>query len=259
MQLSFELGDPTRPRGHALVYFRGPRDTVLATYVVVPPIPIEFGKFLPSMFAAHMPSLALPQNAAMPLPPLLEPMASQAALERLARSREDDLVCGGALSSDGPEHLLQAAAEAAQAYAEVYAAHAASEPTEDLEPSRSLPELDTEDILLQLMSDRDRLSELAKRTGQLRYAAEGGDESGIAEAIQAMERVNRYLAPKYRCAELIVVARESGAASQRLADLYLQRAFKLAAEEFDALPALDAAIEAARGEAAPSGEDAPSA
>jgi hypothetical protein len=248
MQLSFELGDATQPRGHALIYFRGPRDTVLATYVVVPPIPIEFGKFLPSMFAAHMPSLALPQNAAMPLPPLLEPMESQAALERLARLREDDLVCGGSLPSDGPEHLLQAAAEAAQAYAEVYAAHVPSTATEEPLPSRSLPELDTEDILLQLMSDRDRLSEMAKRTGQLRYAVEGGDASGIEEAIQAMERVSRHLAAKYRCAELIVVARQSGATSQRLADLYLQRAFKLAAEDFDALPALEAAIEAARGE-----------
>jgi hypothetical protein len=98
------------------------------------------------------------------------------------------------------------------------------------------------------MSDRDRLSEMAKRTGQLRYAVEGGDAAGIDEAIQAMERVSRYLAEKYRCAELIVVARQSGAASQRLADLYLQRAFRLVAEDFDALPALDAAIAAARGE-----------
>src|SRR5215208_4461074 len=194
MQLSFELGDATRPRGHALIYFRGPRDAVLATYVVVPPIPIEFGKYLPSMFAAHMQSLALP--------PLLEPMESQAALERLARLREDDLVCGGSLPSDGPEHLLQAAAEGAQAYAEVYAAHAASAAPAERETSRSLPELDTEDILLQLMSDRDRLSEMAKRTGQLRYAVEGGDAAGITEAIQAMERVARYLAAKYRCAEL---------------------------------------------------------
>jgi hypothetical protein len=101
------------------------------------------------------------------------------------------------------------------------------------------------------MSDRDRLSEMAKRTGQLRYAVEGGDAAGIGEAIQAMERVGRYLAAKYRCAELIVVARDSGAASQRLADLYLQRAFKLAADDFDGLPALDAAIEEARGEKPP--------
>jgi hypothetical protein len=35
---------------------------------------------------------------------------------------------------------------------------------------------------------------------------------------------------------------------QRLADLYLQRAYKLVAEEFDALGALDAAILAAQAE-----------
>ena len=101
------------------------------------------------------------------------------------------------------------------------------------------------------MSDRDRLSELAKRTGQLRYAVEGGDDAGISEAVQVMERVGRRLAAKYRCAELIAVARVPGERSQRLADLYLQRAYKLVAEEFDALPALEAAIEAARADEQP--------
>ncbi len=250
MQLTFELGDGTRPRGHALIYFRGPDDAVLATYVIVPPIAIEFGKYLPSMFAAHIPSLALPQNAAMPLPPLPETI-SYPELERLARLREDDLVCGGTLSSTSPEQLLAAAAEVAQAYADCYAGHLATVPPAEPEALASLPELDTEDILLELMSDRDRLSELAKRIGQARYAVEGGGGAAIAEAVQAMERVSRHLPAKYRCAELIAVACQSGERSQRLADLYLQRAFKLAAEDFDALPALDAAIEAAQADDQP--------
>jgi hypothetical protein len=248
MQLTFEQGDGNRPRGHALIYFRGPGDSLLATYVVVPPITIEFGKYLPSLLAAQMPALALPQNAAMPLPPLPEAVESHAELERLARLREDDLVCGGTLSSTSPEQLLQAAAEVAQAYADCYTGYVATAPPAEPEYSASLPELDTEDLFLQLMSDRDRLSELAKRTGQVRYAVDGGDRAAIAEAVQAMERVSHHLAAKYRCEELIAVARQSGPRSQRLADLYLQRAYKLAAEEFDALPALEAAIDAARAE-----------
>ena len=241
MELTFELGDATAPRGHALVYFRAPDGRLLATYVVVPPISIELGKYLPSLFAAQMPALSLPQNAAMPLPPLPEPVDSHAELERLARLRADDLVDAGPLAAGGPEQLLYAAANAAQAYAERYQAYVESAPAA-LEQQPTLPEIDAEDVFLQLMSDRDRLSELARRTGQLRYAVEGGDSAGIAEATEAMERVGRYLASKYRVEELIVAARGPGARGQRLADLYLQRAYKLAAEEFDALAALDAAI-----------------
>jgi hypothetical protein len=247
MDLSFELGDPTAPRGHALVYFRAPDDRLFATYVIVPPIAIELGKYLPSMFTAQMPELVLPQNTAMPLPPLPEPYESRAALEWLARLRHDDLINAGALSGVGLEQLLFAATEAAQAYAERYQAYVGRTPPAP-EEQPALPEIDTEDLLLGLMSDRDRLGELARRTGQLRYAVEGGDQAGIADAVQAMERVGRYLASKYRADELIVAARGPGARGQQLADLYLQRAYKMVAEEFDALAALDAAIAAAQAE-----------
>jgi hypothetical protein len=249
MDLIFELGDAATPRGHALVYFRAPDGRLLATYVIVPPVPIELGKYLPSMFTAQMPGLALPQNTAMPLPPLPEPCESHAALDRLARLRDDDLVDGGAITGTGPEQLLFAATEAAQAYAERYQTYLDGAPPALDEPA-PLPELDTEDLLLSLASDRDLLGDLARGAGQLRYAVEGGDQGGIAEAVQAMERVGRHLAGKYRVEELIVAAPGPGASGHRLADLYLQRAYKLAAEEFDAIAALDAAISAAHAEEA---------
>lgn len=247
MSLTFELGDADSPRGHALVYFRAPDERVFATYVIVPPISIEFGKYLPSMFAAQMPSLALPQDAAMPLPPLPEETESHAALERLAQLRGDDLVDGGPLASTGPEQLLNVAVHAAQEYAERYSAYVARSPTESLS-SAALPSIDPDDVLFGLMSDRDRLSEVARRTGQLRYAVEGSDGAGIAEAVAAMEQVGRHLAPKYRIDELVTAARIPGGRGQRLADLYLQRAYKLVAEEFDVLAELDAAIVAAQAE-----------
>ena len=243
MDLTFELGDSAAPRGHALVYFHGSDERVLATYVVVPPIAIELGKFLPAMFAAQMPALAMGQNTAIPLPPLLEPVDSHGELERLAELRGDDLVYGGRLLAGGPEQLLFTAAQAAESYGERYAAYVASAPRV-AGPRPALPELDPEEVLLELMSDRDRLSELARRAGQLRYAVEGSDHAGTAEAVQAMQRIGRYLAAKYRVEELIVAARLPGPRGQRLADLYIQRAYKLVAEEFDALPALEAAIAA---------------
>ena len=247
MGLTFEMGDWATPRGHALVYFRAPDDRLFATYVIVPPLGLDFGKYLPPMFASQLPGLDLLQNAAIPLPPLLEPVESHAELERLARLRGDDLVYGGVLAAGQPDQLLHAGMSAAQDYAERYAAYVAGAGPAAA-PATALPELDAEEVLLQLMSDRDRLSELARRAGQLRYAVEGTDRAGEAEAVQAMERIGRHLAAKYRVTELIAAARAPGPRGQRLADLYLQRAYKLVAEDFDALPALEAAIAAEQPE-----------
>ena len=248
MDLIFELGEAASPRGHALVYFRASDGRIFATYVIVPPVPIEFGKFLPPMFASQLPALGLSQ-AAVPLPPMLEEVESQAWLERLARLRGDDLVYAGSLAAGQLDQLLYAATSVAQTYSERYETYLKTAPAEP-EPASALPEIDTADLLLSLMSDRDRLSELAKGAGQLRYAVEGGDRAGVADAVQVMERVGRHLAPKYRVDALIAAAREPGLRGQRLADLYLQRAYKLVAEEFDALPAIEAAIAAEQGEGA---------
>lgn len=244
MDLVFEQGNPEQPRGHALVYWRAPGGGLVATYLVVLPIALDLGKFLPPMFAGSLGAMGAGelQPGAMPLPPLPETIESLAALEQLARRRDDDLLCAGDLFSTAPDQLLAAAADAAQRYGERFGAAAARAP--DPEPPRALPEIDTEDLLLSLMSDRDRLGELAKGIGQLRYAVEGGDTRAVAEAVSELERVAKHLAAKYRADELIAAAQQSGARGQRLADLYLQRAYKLAAEEFDTLAELDAAIAA---------------
>jgi hypothetical protein len=246
MELVFEIGDLACPRGHALVYFRAPDERLYATYVIVPPLEVELGKYLPPLFAAYMPQSSTAEATAIPWPPLPEAVESRAQLERLARLRGDDLVYGGPVETAQPDRLLYAAVTSAQAYAEHYRAYAARELAAP-EPAAVLPELDPEEVLLELMSDRDRLAELARRTGQLRYAVEGGDRRGIEEAVKAMERIGRYLGAKYRVAELIAAASQPGPAGQRLADLYLQRAYKLVAEDFDALVALDAAIAAEQG------------
>ena len=52
--MRFELGDPDLPRGHALLYFRDPQEPlrVWATYLVVPPIAMDIGKYIPPLLAA---------------------------------------------------------------------------------------------------------------------------------------------------------------------------------------------------------------
>src|SRR5215213_1889372 len=97
MQLAFERGDPKRPRGHAMVYFRAASDpgTVLASYVVVPPISMDFSKFIPPMFAAQLPGILPSGPQVFPLPPIPEKVESLDWIQALADSRDDDLIDGG--------------------------------------------------------------------------------------------------------------------------------------------------------------------
>ena len=54
--LTFRAGDADRPRGHALVFFRDAdaADQVWATYLVVAPIKMDLGKYIPAAFASQL-------------------------------------------------------------------------------------------------------------------------------------------------------------------------------------------------------------
>ncbi|MBV9327889.1 MAG: hypothetical protein JO352_29600, partial [Chloroflexi bacterium] len=99
--LTFQAGDPDRPRGHALVFFRdgdSPGE-VWATYLVVAPIKMDLGKYIPAAFASQLSGqLSAAAPSAYPLPPVPEKFeGGLAALDRLAHLRGDDLIDGGTL------------------------------------------------------------------------------------------------------------------------------------------------------------------
>ena len=73
--LTFHAGDPDRPRGHALVFFRDgdAPDEVWATYLVVAPIKMDLGKYIPAAFASQLTGqLSAAAPSAYPLPPVPE-------------------------------------------------------------------------------------------------------------------------------------------------------------------------------------------
>ena len=252
MQLSFERGDPTRPRGHALVYFRANDDPsqVLASYVVVPPISMDFSRYIPPMFAAQFGGIIPTGPSAFPLPPFPERVESMAWVEDTAAARGDDLIDGGSVDTNDMQRLLMLMTEVAGEYARLYESRApgqsAAEP--DREPA-ALPSVDVDELLLSVMTDAEKVEKLAHLTGTVRYAVEGSDVGLLDETVREMERVGRQLGERYRVDELIVAARDPGQQNGRLAELLLQRCFKLAAEEYDVLATLDRDIEALRGDA----------
>lgn len=252
MLLAFERGDPKRPRGHAVVYFRASSDpnTILASYVVVPPISMDFSKFIPPMFAAQLPGILPSGPQVFPLPPIPEKVESMAWVEALAASRDDDLINCGTTDPMDIQRLLTLMSEVANEYGQLYENRA---PVKDSGPSpamgeNALPSVDVDELLMSVMSDSEKVNRLAKMTGTVRYALEGKDQTLLAETVQEMERVGRHLAFRYHVAELIAAASNPKPESGRLAELLLQRCYKLAAEDYDALKALDAEIEALKKE-----------
>ena len=253
MQLAFERGDPKRPRGHAVVYFRANSDpnTILASYVVVPPISMDFSKFIPPMFAAQLPGLLPSGPQVFPLPPIPEKVESMAWVEALAASREDDLVHCGSVDPMDIQRLLTLMTEVASEYGKLYENRP---PLDDTSPRPAASDdspvsnVDVDELFMSLMSDSEKVNRLAKMTGTVRYAVEGKDAALLAETVQEMERIGKHLAFRYRVAELIAAASDPKPESGRLAELLLQRCYKLAAEEYDSLKALDAEIEALKKE-----------
>jgi hypothetical protein len=111
-----------------------------------------------------------------------------------------------------------------------------------------ISDMDVDELFMSLMSDAEKVNRLAKMTGTVRYAIEGKDAALLAETVTEMERVAKHLAFRYRVNELIAAASDPAPDSGRLAELLLKRCYKLASEEYDALKAIDAEIDAFKKE-----------
>jgi hypothetical protein len=241
------VGDAHRPRGHALLFFRDgdDPDEVWATYLVVTPIQMDLGKYIPAAFAPQLAGqLQAAGPTAYPLPPIPEKIAQGLAwLEQLAELRGDDLLDGGVLRLTDPLSALQPVAEIGAQYAAECSTYFAAAESTPPAPEQAQTTVDVDDLLLQAAPDRDKVSRLARLVGTLRYAIEGGDQRLAEETTEEMQRVARRLPDKYRAAELIVAAAAPDTRSGRLAQLYVDRCYRLADEDYAALAELDRKIE----------------
>jgi hypothetical protein len=248
MQLTFERGSADRPRGHALVYFQSSNepDAVLATYVVVPPISMDLAKYVPPMFASQMSGLIPSGPSVFPLPPLPERVDSLDQVRRFAVARDDDVIVGGSIDSTDMQRLLMTVSEIGGEYARLYTECMARLPVEEPEPQEALPSVDVDELFLSVMSDMEKVGRIAKLTGTVRYAVEGSDGALLSETVVEIERIGRHLGDQYRVPDLVRAAQQPTADAGRLTELLVQRCYKLAAEEYGEVRAIEAEIERVR-------------
>ena len=244
MTLYFLKGDPDNPVGHALLYFTNTEDggSIYATYLVVPPIKIELAKYMPPMFASNVSLSDVQSVSAIPLPPVPERVESLSHLEALAASRDDDLINGGSVNASDVERMLLATSEAAQDYLGLYNSRPPiPDPVAELESPSS--EGDADDLLIRLMSDKDKLGEISRLTGSMRYAIEGNDQTSADQLRSQMENLGRHLGEKFRIQELIKAALTPGILASRLSALYTERCYRLCEEDYLEVARIEGEIE----------------
>ena len=258
MDLIFERGDFQRPRGHALVYFRVDTepDKLYASYIVVLPVKADFGKYVPPFLASHLGNLPLNDFSSFAMPPVPEEVSGHGELERLSDLRQDDLVFGSSMFSFDLPRMMEAITDAVQSYSDLCATYydrespaggAAAGIIQSAETPAAVAEPDTSfsvnEVLLGLMSERDKLAELSNLLGKLQFAQQGSDESMAGEVTEEITALSRHLPEEFQVLNLLAAAREATGRGSRLAQLYLDRCFRLSDGDSNTAQSLEAQIE----------------
>lgn len=270
MDITFERGDPQHPKGHALLYFRvnTEPDKVYATYVVTLPVKSDLTKYVPPFLASHLGSLPLSDFSAFAMPPVPEALDSYEELERMSRMRDDDLIFGDSMFSYDLPRMMEAVTEAVQGYSQLYADQVGGTPSIGagapdagegavLEVSGSIPlggqtstdaeaedtSYDVNEVLFGLMSERDKLGELSRLLGKLRFAVEGQDSQDAEEVAAEISTLGRHLPENFQVPSLLAVAKETSQQASKLAQLYLDRCFRLSDGDITSAAELDQEIQ----------------
>ncbi len=245
MNLVFERGDSAAPKGHALLYFRESDGVgkLYSTYVVVLPIAIDLVKYMPPFLATQLPNVNAQELSAFAFPPMPEEAGGLAQLESLAEARGDDLLFGGDVPAGQVQDMLMRVNDVVQEYAGRYQSYIGDAATAGAvaEPE-AISGHSINEVLFELMSDRDRLGELSKLTGRLRFAVEGSDVRQVQDAEDEVRVLSRYLPERYYIDSLLRAAKDPSRNGGDLAQLYLERCYKLADEDYPSLADIEERI-----------------
>ena len=250
MDLTFDRGDQGRPKGHAVVYFRVDTepDQVYATYVVTLPIQADLTKYVPPFLATHLGNLPLNDFSAFAMPPVPEAVESLPELQRLSELRDDDLVyCGSMFSFDLPR-MMESVTEVVQTYSQMCAEYLKQAPPQGLSaPDNAKKDSDdtsyqVNEVLFSFMSESDKLAELSRLLGKLRFAQDGQDTAMMGEVSEEITALARYLPEEFLVPNLLAAAQDASQNGSQLAQLYLDRCFRLSAGDSSRVQALEEQI-----------------
>ena len=242
MDLIFEKGDSSNPKGHALVYFRSNVDhnAIGATYIVVLPISVEISKYVPPFLMSQVGNMDEQNLSAFAFPPIPEEMEDESEVNSLANLRNDDLLYGGEIDLNDPNSCMEKINELVGGYTAIYKAGEINLGESQTESDIGTP---INDVLYQLMSPDDKLTELTRLVGKLRFGVEGIDEPAIKDSENELLILSNHFPPNHNIEKLILAIKSAGKKSEELADLYFKRCYSLVNEQYDQLRELETKID----------------
>ena len=249
MPLNFVNGAASNPKGHALVFFEDSASGVYyASYVVLLPITVDVSKYVPPFLMNQVGELGAGDMNAFAFPPDPEPVTDLEYLLQLSDQRSDDLIDAGTIRpSDVTDSMMKVneiVEEYLQIYEDIFGTFSSDQSEIDESSSESNHTTGVNDVLYSLMGDSDRLSELTKLVGKLRYSIQTEEEGLISEAREEIKVLSTFLPDSFEIDKLIQAAVGSNDGSETLTDLYLKRCFHLHREEYAELAAIETEIAA---------------
>lgn len=240
MELSFEIGDRNFPKGHALLYFVDSLGDWYATYIVLLPVTVDVSKYVPPFLMNQVGEFGPGDMSAIAFPPAPEKVASLEEIKDLAVLRSDDLIDGGVCDMSDVASAMSKVNDAVESYLELY--------SDDLFVREGIPEISgnsddgINDVVYAFMSQPDRLNELTKLVGKIRFAVEGNEAAILEETEKDIKTLSSHMPEGFQIDNLTKWALESGVKADKLTELYLKRCFHLSLEEYAELGEVEAKI-----------------
>ena len=89
------------------------------------------------------------------------------------------------------------------------------------------------------MSEADKLAELSRLLGKLRFAQDGADANMSGEVSDEIKSLSKFLPGQFKLSQLLAAAQDTSRNGERLAQLYLDRCFRLSSGDFGKVEAID--------------------
>jgi len=240
MSLSFEIGDEYSPKGHAVIYYTAGLKYYMA-YIVIIPIAFDFTKFMPPVISSQINAEDMAGFSAFALPPVPEEISDgYEFIKNIAVTRSDDLIYGGGINESNLIETAQSVNSQVESYSNLYKTSQESNSTYISETSE---DLDVHNVMLSLLSEKDRLGEISKLIGKLQFAVEGNDIDQVKETEFEINNISSYFTEEYKIGVILQLVKNYSLNSSKVIQLYIERCYKLADNDLDGVKILDQAIE----------------
>ncbi len=248
MDLTFEIGSRSAPKGHAFVYMSSNAGgEVWASYIVILPITVDMAKYLPPFLMGQLGDTHAQDMSAFGFPPAPEMLDDKEAMMALAEARGDDVLFGGSVNTGDIAAMMMVVADAVRQYSELYNDSTGSIEAGDPDTAALTESEDAgfgvSEVMYGLMSDGDRLNELTTLVGKLRFAVDNGDETLIRDAELDIALLSQHFGFDHKTDRIVKHVKRSSEDGRSLSMLYLQRCYHIVQEDYLMLGEVERQIE----------------